>query len=504
MGLFDREPEKDLDKGADEAAEKGSEKGSGSIGDTGSADDAGAAGTADVPGAPGIDADLFDEIDVPDAPESTETPDIPGLSDIPQAPHTDLIPDSPQDGGPTEAAPAAAVDGAPAAPAADTADVPADVPTAAASDAASDSPADEALEDTEDAVGTPAPKQDVYDRAGRARPQRIEPRRPEPEAPAPPAEEPVSEAASDPASDDSATTVFAAAPDPAFAAEPTESTVHTGHTDPASGSAADAPASPWDQGTVSRGPVPESSEWMTDGDAAVDADQATAVIDPAAETTTFVAGQPGAAGTAGAGAAATQMDGATPEDGVTDEAQAEAAAAADVAEDPRRGTLDFGLLILRLVVGGLLIIRGLQTLFAFGGDPGLSALEQSLAAYSFADILAIVIPVAQVVAGGLLVFGLLTPLGAAIAVVVSGFLTGHALSTFDASYWPYALSPTAQLWALTGVVALVITFTGPGRYSADTSRRWATRPLASAWVFALIGLGGAAGLWLAVGGGNPF
>ncbi|MGO1417030.1 MAG: DoxX family protein, partial [Candidatus Corynebacterium faecigallinarum] len=306
------------------------------------------------------------------------------------------------------------------------------------------------------------------------------------------------------ASDDSATTVFAAAPDPAFAAEPTESTVHTGHTDPASGSAADAPASPWDQGTVSRGPVPESSEWMTDGDAAVDADQATAVIDPAAETTTFVAGQPGAAGTAGAGAAATQMDGATPEDGVTDEAQAEAAAAADVAEDPRRGTLDFGLLILRLVVGGLLIIRGLQTLFAFGGDPGLSALEQSLAAYSFADILAIVIPVAQVVAGGLLVFGLLTPLGAAIAVVVSGFLTGHALSTFDASYWPYALSPTAQLWALTGVVALVITFTGPGRYSADTSRRWATRPLASAWVFALIGLGGAAGLWLAVGGGNPF
>lgn len=491
MGLFDREPEKDLDTGADEAAEKGSEKGSGSIGDTGSADDAGAAGTADVPGAPGIDADLFDEIDVPDAPESTETPDIPGLSDIPQAPHTDLIPDSPQDGGPTEAAPAAAVDGAPAA---DTADVSADVPTDAASDAASDSPADEALEDTEDAVGTPAPKQDVYDRAGRARPQRIEPRRPEPEAPAPPAEEPVSEAASD----DSATTVFAAAPDPAFAAEPTESTVHTGHTDPASGSAADAPASPWDQGTVSRGPVPESSERMTDGDAAVDADQATAVIAPAAETTTFVAGQPGAAGTAGAGAAATQMD------GVTDEAQAEAAAAADVAEDPRRGTLDFGLLILRLVVGGLLIIRGLQTLFAFGGDPGLSALEQSLAAYSFADILAIVIPVAQVVAGGLLVFGLLTPLGAAIAVVVSGFLTGHVLSTFDASYWPYALSPTAQLWALTGVVALVITFTGPGRYSADTSRRWATRPLASAWVFALIGLGGAAGLWLAVGGGNPF
>ena len=497
MGLFDRKPEKDLDTGADEAAEKGS----GSIGDTGSADDAGAAGTADVPGAPGIDADLFDEIDVPDAPESTDTPDIPGLSDNPEAPHTDLIPDSPQDGGPTEAAPA--VDGAPAAPAADTADVSADVPTDAASEAASDSPADEALEDTEDAVGAPAPKQDVYDRAGRARPQRIEPRRPEPEAPASPAEEPVSEAASD----DSATTVFAAAPDPAFAAEPTESTGHTGHTghtDPASGGAADAPASPWDQGTVSRGPVPESSERMTDGDAAVDADQATAVTDPAAETTTFVAGQPGAAGTAGAVAAATQMDGATPEDGVTDEAQAEAAAAADVAEDPRRGTLDFGLLILRLVVGGLLIIRGLQTLFAFGGDPGLSALEQSLAAYSFADILAIVIPVAQVVAGGLLVFGLLTPLGAAIAVVVSGFLTGHALSTFDASYWPYALSPTAQLWALTGVVALVITFTGPGRYSADTSRRWATRPLASAWVFALIGLGGAAGLWLAVGGGNPF
>ncbi|HIW91253.1 MAG TPA: DoxX family protein, partial [Candidatus Corynebacterium avicola] len=201
-----------------------------------------------------------------------------------------------------------------------------------------------------------------------------------------------------------------------------------------------------------------------------------------------------------------QADGMAPgediaaEDQAEDEEDAEAAAATD----PRRGTLDFGLLILRLVVGGLLIIRGLQTLFAFGGDPGLSTLEDSLNAYSGAEILAIAIPVAEVVAGGLLVFGLLTPLGAALAVVVAGFLTAHNLSTFDAGYWPYSLSPIAQVWGLTGLVGLVLTFTGPGRYSADTSRRWSTRPLASAWIFALIGLAGAAGLWIAVGGGNPF
>ena len=80
--------------------------------------------------------------------------------------------------------------------------------------------------------------------------------------------------------------------------------------------------------------------------------------------------------------------------------------------DPRRGTLDFGLLLLRLGVGGMLLMLGLATFFQFGGAPGLGALEATFAdnGYQFAGVIAVAIPTIQVIAGGLLVLGLATPL----------------------------------------------------------------------------------------------
>jgi putative oxidoreductase len=500
MGLFDRDPdkgpkEKERNTGADQAE--------------------------------GIDADLFDQLDVPDAPDrvSDSVPDVPETSPeaatgSASAPASNAVPDAVPDAQHEEASDAEpdttptestdSTDGGNRDNTVDSGD------TDDGADSAEDdavTPGTEAgAEDTKDTEAgadadvpaAPAAKRDIYDVVGRARPQRIEPRRPEPEP------EPEPEPAPEPAADESATTAFSTSEDPVFSGDETaEKAEDYGNSD----SSRD----------VRREPVPQSTASFDGDDPDTDSsdDQTTALLGTGAAAGAGVAAGAGAAGAAGAAQEEPSTEtttfpaedpdypvGGADADLDPDESAAESGDGEPVGrvstDDPRRGTLDFGLLILRVVAGALLIIRGLQTLFAFGGDPGISALEQTLNAYSFADILAVAIPVAQVVGGGLLVFGLLTPIGGAVSLVVAGFLALHSLSLWDSGYWPYALSPAVQMWGLVAAISLVLIFTGPGRYSADISRGWATRPLASAWVFALIGLGATAGLWLAVGGGNPF
>lgn len=195
--------------------------------------------------------------------------------------------------------------------------------------------------------------------------------------------------------------------------------------------------------------------------------------------------------------------GAGTPDPTTVDASDEGDTVSETSAHDKRGTMGFGLFLLRVVAGALLLIYGLQTLFAFGGNPGLNSLEGLLSQYKFADLLAVGLSIGQVAAGGLLILGLVTPVGAAIGAVVSAFLTGHYLGASGGNLWPYAMSPQSQLWGLLALICMALIFTGPGRISVDRNRGWARRPLASAWIFALIAVGGAAALWLIVGGGNP-
>ena len=248
-----------------------------------------------------------------------------------------------------------------------------------------------------------------------------------------------------------------------------------------------------------------------------------------------VAGAAGAAGAAGVAGAATADranaaqpagkagndahgvkadNGATPEsaemvktDGAETLGTAETAETAETTTkeaQPKRGTLSFGLLLLRLVIGGLLLVRGLQTLFAFGGDPGLDVLQQQWSDYNGAQILAVVVPAAEVIAGGLLILGLLTPFAAALAAVVAGFMTLNEFNNYQGTLWPYGLSPYIQMWVLIGTGTMATIFAGPGSISLDRNRAWNTRPLVSAWIFAIVAVAATVVLWLAIGGGNPF
>lgn len=168
----------------------------------------------------------------------------------------------------------------------------------------------------------------------------------------------------------------------------------------------------------------------------------------------------------------------------------------------KRGTIDFGLLIFRVFLAVYLILDSVATFFGMSGK-SLTALEQSFADYLNPSILSVAIPAMELAAGVFLLFGLLTPVAAAVGTAAVGFLVPHAIYTADSFSW---LNMPAEVWLafLVAGGALTLQFTGPGVISFDTSRSWARRPLASSWIFAIVGIAGAVALWWFGAGVNPF
>lgn len=170
--------------------------------------------------------------------------------------------------------------------------------------------------------------------------------------------------------------------------------------------------------------------------------------------------------------------------------------------DARRGTIDLGLMIIRVVIGALLTFMSLRTFFELGGAPGMGGLKEQFASYAMGDILAIAVPTMQLVAGVFLLLGLLTPVAASIATAVTGFGAVHALAQQDGVS---LLNPSDSLVLpiLLALIAFGLQFTGPGRISLDVARSWARRPLASSWIWAIVGVAGAVAMWWFLAGVNP-
>jgi putative oxidoreductase len=172
----------------------------------------------------------------------------------------------------------------------------------------------------------------------------------------------------------------------------------------------------------------------------------------------------------------------------------------------RRGTQDLGLLILRLAVGGLLIVHGLQKAFGWWGGTGLDGFKTWLeqAGFQHADIVTYVATGGELAIGVLLVLGLFTPVAAAgaLAYLINGVLVdamaAHEdarLSAFMTDGHEYRLIPV--------VVAAALVLTGPGRYGFDAGRGWARRPFVGSFVALVVGIGVGIGLWALLNGGNP-
>lgn len=131
-------------------------------------------------------------------------------------------------------------------------------------------------------------------------------------------------------------------------------------------------------------------------------------------------------------------------------------------------TSDVGLLLLRLVFGGLLAAAGLQKLFGWFGGQGLAetgALFEQIG-YSPGVFFAAVAGLLEAVGGLLLLLGLFTPLACSIVV---GVMINAASATWSGGlFGPNGYQP-ALLYATAGAV---IACTGAGRLALDRGRTW--------------------------------
>ncbi|MGW4330926.1 DoxX family protein [Nocardia sp. NPDC004573] len=129
---------------------------------------------------------------------------------------------------------------------------------------------------------------------------------------------------------------------------------------------------------------------------------------------------------------------------------------------------DIGLLLVRVVFGGLLAAHGAQKLFGWWGGPGLQAnadgFEQM--GYNPGKVFGTLAGLTELGGGLLLLLGLLTPLAGAIVL-------GTMINAINA-LWSMGLLTHGgyELPLLFATAAAAIAFTGPGALSLDNGRPW--------------------------------
>lgn len=171
--------------------------------------------------------------------------------------------------------------------------------------------------------------------------------------------------------------------------------------------------------------------------------------------------------------------------------------------ETRRGTIDFGLFLLRIVFSAWLIIQAVGTFFSLGNHEGIAGLESEFSAYNQDHLLAILVPALQLAAGIFLLLGLLAPIAGMVAVTVSGFLAVHQLADAQVGLNIFNWEETLWVPVMVAAIAVVVQFTGPGLYALDGARGWARRPLASSWIFAILGIAAVVAAWWLFAGTNP-
>lgn len=179
-------------------------------------------------------------------------------------------------------------------------------------------------------------------------------------------------------------------------------------------------------------------------------------------------------------------------------------AAEPVVTEVGRGTIDLGLLLLRVLFGAYLVLSSLTTFFRLGNSDGINGLENAFSNYPFGDGLAILVPTLELAAGVFLILGLIAPAAAAVAVAVTGFMALHSTTSSGLGWNPLYWDATVWLPIMLLVIALAIQFTGPGLYSIDAGRSWARRPLVSSWIWLVVGVAAAVALWWLGTAMNPF
>lgn len=173
--------------------------------------------------------------------------------------------------------------------------------------------------------------------------------------------------------------------------------------------------------------------------------------------------------------------------------------------EARRGTLDLGLFVLRLVVGYTFIYHGLQKLTGWFHGPGLDGTKTMMESggWDYPSLATALVIAGELGGGILLVIGLATPLaaGAVLATILSAWMWKQGMIP---GFQYNAGTPTGvELDSILAGSALAIILTGPGRWSLDRTRGWATRPAYGSVVVVLLAIAAAIGTYWFLHGGNP-
>ena len=146
------------------------------------------------------------------------------------------------------------------------------------------------------------------------------------------------------------------------------------------------------------------------------------------------------------------------------------------------GGANFGLFVLRLVLGGTLIAHGLQHMFGLFGGIGYHAFVGFVraAGYTAPDLLAYVAGGVELAGGALIVLGLFTPLAAAaiLAQLANVIVLKWKLGFFAPGY---------EFELILSAAAFTLLFAGPGKAALDRPTPWFRRPVLNAWLFLVIG-----------------
>src|SRR5919198_6447044 len=131
--------------------------------------------------------------------------------------------------------------------------------------------------------------------------------------------------------------------------------------------------------------------------------------------------------------------------------------------------MSYGLLLLRVVVGGTMAGHGVQKLLGWFDGPGLGGVQKMLGGFGFRRPALMALGLALTECAGLLfALGFLTPFAAlGIAVVM---LNAVALVHFKNGFWNGKGGYEFNLVLLT--VAVAVSATGPGRFSIDRALSW--------------------------------
>lgn len=130
----------------------------------------------------------------------------------------------------------------------------------------------------------------------------------------------------------------------------------------------------------------------------------------------------------------------------------------------------YGLLLLRVVIGGIFAAHGAQKLFGWWGGPGVAGTRGWIGSMGFrpAWLFAALVSLQEFGGGLLLAFGFVTPLGA--LAVTAAMVVAVSLVHWSKGLWNGNGGYEFNLSLMAAAVALAAT--GPGRFSIDRALHW--------------------------------